>query len=43
MTMVRAVVLRGRVLRLRRLGSWRARRLADMIEARLLARMSWAR
>ena len=41
MTMKHAVRVRSRVLRLRRLNTWAARRIADQIEGDLLRAMGW--
>jgi hypothetical protein len=43
MPMRHAVRVRARVIRLRRLGTWAARRAADAIEAKLLSQMGWTR
>jgi hypothetical protein len=43
MTMRQAVRIRCRVARLRRMNTWDAQRLADIIEGRLLSKMGWSR
>ena len=43
MTMRQAVRVRCLVIRLRRRPQWAAQRLADRLEARLLAEMNWTK
>ncbi len=43
MPMRHAVRVRARVLRLRRVDTWQARRIADAVEAKLLSQMGWTR